>query len=131
MARFISISLAVVVMSNLFAFAQKYEPVPMCLFVQENLPENQPYSSELSSGTEDQSASLTMNIHSTFNSNYLTLEVIGGAPKAMPFDLVNAQGEEMYSGTISGTQLIETESWPVGTYYFRCGSKRETIYILR
>lgn len=130
MARFVSISLAVVVISNMFAFAQKYEPVPMCLFVQENLPENQSYSAELS-GITDQSAFLTMNIHSTFNSNYLTLEVIGGAPKAMPFELVNAQGEEMYSGTISGTQLIETESWPVGTYYFRCGSKRETVYIMR
>jgi hypothetical protein len=130
MARFISIILAVVVISNMFAFAQKYEPVPMCLFVQEETALDQAYSGELSEAN-DQSASLTMNIHNTFNSNYLTLEVIGGAPKAMPFELVNAQGEEMYSGTISGTQLIETESWPVGTYYFRCGSKRETIYIMR
>lgn len=129
MARLISFSLAVVVISNMFAFAQKYEPVPMCLFVQETAFD-QAYSGN-SSEANDQSAFLTMNIHSTFNSNYLTLEVIGGAAKAMPFELVNAQGEEMYSGTISGTQLIETESWPVGTYYFRCGSKRETIYIMR
>jgi hypothetical protein len=129
MARFISFSLAVVVISNMFAFAQKYEPVPMCLFVQETTPDHA-YSGELSEAS-DKSASLTMNIHNTFNSNYLTLEIIGGTAKAMPFELVNAQGEEMYSGTISGTQLIETESWPVGTYYFRCGSKRETIYIMR
>lgn len=129
MARFISFSLAVVVISNMFAWAQKYEPVPMCLFVQETTLD--PVYSDEFSGSDDQSAFLTMNIHSTFNSNYLTLELIGGTAKAMPFELVNAQGEEMYSGTISGTQLIETESWPVGTYYFRCGSKRETIYIMR
>ena len=129
MARFISLSLAVVVVSNMFTFAQKYEPVPMCLFVQETAYD-QFHSGEVS-GSNDQSASLTMNIHNTYNSNYLTLEIIGGTAKALPFELVNAQGEEMYSGTISGTQLIETESWPVGTYYFRCGSKRETIYIMR
>ena len=129
MARFISFGLVVVVISNMVAFAQKYEPVPMCLFVQETALD--PFSSGELSASNDQSAFLTMNIHNTYNSNYLTLEVIGEAVKAIPFELVNAQGEEMYSGTISGTQLIETESWPVGTYYFRCGSKRETIYIMR
>lgn len=129
MARFLSISLVAVVISNLFAFAQKYEPVPMCLFVQETDLDN----ASLPDGsleTSGQAAPMTLNIHNTFNSNYLTLEVFG-LSKAVPFQLINAQGAEMYAGTISGTQLIETESWPVGTYYFLCGNRRETVYIMR
>ncbi|WP_343634177.1 hypothetical protein [Fluviicola sp.] len=129
MARFLSISLVAVVISNLFAFAQKYEPVPMCLFVQESDLENQSFS-DGSLETADKAAPMTLNIHNTFNSNYLTLEVFG-LSKAVPFQLVNSQGVEMYTGTISGTQLIETESWPAGTYYFLCGNRRETVYIMR
>ena len=126
MARFIfSISLAVVVINSMFAFSQKYEPIPVCKLVDETaLLENAP-----SSFSETPSSSVTVNIYSNFNSNYLTLEVV--TPKAVPFQLVNAQGYEMYSGTIRGTQLIETELWPQGTYYFLCGTKRETIYIMR
>lgn len=125
MARFVSISLVVVVLSNMFVFAQKYEPVPMCLFVQETgLAIDQSVPGE----AVDQSASVTMNIYSYVYSNYLTLEVLD-APQAMPFKLINTQGQEMYSGTIRGTQLVETESWPAGTYYFICGNKRETLYI--
>lgn len=124
MARFISsISLAVVVINSLFAFSQKYEPIPVCKLVDETaLLENAP-------SVETTSSSVTVTIYSNFNSNYLTLEVI--TPKAVPFQLVNAQGMEMYSGTIRGTQLIETELWPAGTYYLLCGTRRETIYILK
>jgi hypothetical protein len=71
-----------------------------------------------------------MYVYNNPSSNYLVLEVLG-ASQAMKFQLINAQGEEMYSGTIRGTQLIETESWPVGTYYFLCGTKRETVYVTR
>jgi hypothetical protein len=121
MARFVSISLVAVVLGNMFAFAQKYEPVPMCTFVQEEVPVNE--------GTAVSSAvSVTMHSYSYVNSNYLTLEVLG-VPQPMPFQLINSQGKEMYSGSIRGTQLVETESWPAGTYYFICGNKRETIYI--
>ena len=124
MARFISsISLAVVVINSMFAFSQKYEPIPVCKLVDETaLLENAP-------SVETTSSSVTVTIYSNFNSNYLTLEVV--TPKAVPFQLVNAQGMEMYSGTIRGTQLIETELWPAGTYYLLCGTKRETIYIMR
>ncbi len=123
MARFIfSISLAVVVINSMFAFSQKYEPIPVCKLVDETaLLENAPDVNGTSA------SSMTINIHNNFNSNYLTLEVV--TPKAVPFQLVNAQGNEMYSGTIRGTQLIETALWPAGTYYLLCGLKRETIYI--
>jgi hypothetical protein len=108
----------------MLVFAQKYEPVPMCLFVQETALDNSAYSVDpLETSGTGKSASITLNIHNTFNSNYLTLEVFG-LSKAIPFQVINTQGEEMYSGTISGTQLIETESWPVGTYYFLCGNRR-------
>ena len=102
MARFVSISLVAVVLGNMFAFAQKYEPVPMCTFVQEEVPVNE--------GTAVSSvASVTMHSYSYVNSNYLTLEVLG-VPQPMPFQLINSQGKEMYSGSIRGTQLVETES---------------------
>jgi len=126
MARFIfSISFAVAVINSMFAFSQKYEPIPVCKLVDETaLLENAP-----SAFSETSASSVTVTIYSNFNSNYLTIEVV--TPKAVPFQLVNMQGGEMYSGSIRGTQLIETESWPVGTYYFLCGSRRETVYITR
>ncbi|MGV3612405.1 MAG: hypothetical protein ACO1N0_15710 [Fluviicola sp.] len=121
MARFIvSISLLVVLSNSLFVFSQKYEPIQMCMLVDETT---------LLENTEAVTSPMTVNIYSNFNSNYLTLEV--HTPKAIPFQLVSSSGEEVYSGTISGTQLIETESWPVGTYYFVSGTKRERIYITR
>lgn len=121
MERFIfSISLVVVLVNNMFGFSQKYEPIPMCMLVDE---------STLLENVERAASPMAVNIYSNFNSNYLTLEV--QAPKAVPFQLVNSRGEEVYSGTINGTQLIETESWPVGTYYFVSGTTRERIYITR
>ncbi len=126
MARFIfTISLAVVLINNMFAFSQKqkYEPIQMCMLVDEtNLLEN-------AGAVTSVTSTMAVNIYSNFNSNYLTLEVI--TPKPVQFQLVDNRGEEVYSGTISGTQLIETESWPVGTYYFVSGTKREKIYITR
>ena len=120
MARFIfSFSLAIVVISNTFVFSQKYEPIPMCMLVDETVLLE----------SEAAVSPMAVNIYSNFNSNYLTLEVL--SPKALPFKLVNSRGDEVYAGSISGTQLIETESWPVGTYYFLCGTKRETVYITR
>lgn len=132
MARFISISL-VLIISNTFIFAQKYGPVPMRMLVQETgLVTPFVYEDDglLRAAEVDRSAAVTMHIYNNPNSNYLTLEVLG-ASKTMPFQLVNTQGEEVYSGSILGTQLIETESWPAGTYYFLCGTKRETIYITK
>jgi hypothetical protein len=121
MARFIfSISFLVVLVNSMFVFSQKYEPIQMCMLVDETT---------LFENAEPAVSPMAVNIYSNFNSNYLTLEVI--APKAVPFQLVDTSGEEVYSGTISGTQLIETESWPVGTYYFVSGTKREKIYITR
>lgn len=130
MGRFFSISL-VLVISNTFLFAQKYGPVPMRMLVQETaLVTPFIYEDEglLKAADANQSTPIAMHIYSYANSNYLTLEVLG-ASKALEFQLINAQGKEMYSGAILGTQLIETESWPTGTYYFLCGTKRETIYI--
>lgn len=126
MGRFISISLVLVaVISNTFIFAQKYVPIPMRMLVQETALVSAPFMfNELPKA--DEASTITINVYNNANSNYLMLEVLG-ASKLMSFQLTNAQGEEMYSGAISGTQLVETESWPAGTYYFLCGNKRETI----
>lgn len=130
MGRFISISL-VLVISNTFVFAQKYGSVSMRMLVQETALVT-PFIYEddgfLKAVIADQTTPITTHIYSYANSNYLTLEV-SGASKAMEFQLINDQGKEMYSGAILGTQLIETESWPAGTYHFLCGTKRETIYL--
>ncbi len=129
MARFISISFVLIVISNTFIFAQKYVPVPMRMLVQETVLVAAPFisSKELPKAVDaDQLATVTINVYNNANSNYLMLEVLG-ASKAMEFQLTNAHGEEMYSGAILGTQLVETESWPAGTYYFFCGEKREKI----
>lgn len=132
MARFISIGL-VLIISNTFIFAQKYGLVPMRMLVQETgLVTPFVYEDEglFSAAETDRSTAVTMHIYNNANSNYLMVEVLG-ASKVMPFQLVNTQGEEIYSGSILGTQLIETESWPAGTYYFLCGAKRETLYITK
>ncbi|WP_430403063.1 hypothetical protein [Fluviicola sp.] len=132
MARFISISL-VLIISNTFIFAQKYGLIPMRMLVQETgLVTPFVYEDEglLRTAEADRASAVTMHLYNNANSNYLMVEILG-ASKVMPFQLVNTQGEEVYSGSILGTQLIETESWPAGTYYFLCGTKRETIYITK
>lgn len=132
MARLISIGL-VLIISNTFIFAQKYGLVPMRMLVEETgLVTPFVYEDEglLRMTETDRATAVTMHIYNNANSNYLMVEVLG-ASKVIPFQLVNTQGEEIYSGSILGTQLIETESWPAGTYYFLCGAKRETIYITK
>ena len=132
MARFISISL-VLIISNTFIFAQKYGLIPMRMLVQETgLVTPFVYEDEglLRAVEADKAAAITMHIYNNPNSNYLMVEVLG-ASKVMPFQLIDSQGKEMYSGSILGTQLIETETWPAGTYYFICGTKRETIYVTK
>lgn len=133
MARFISISLSLAaIISNMFIFAQKHAPIPMRMLVQETVLAAAPFSyNELpEAAAADRAVAVTMHVYNNSGSNYLLLEVVG-ASKAMAFRLVNAQGEEIYSGTIRGTQLIETETWPAGTYYFLCGTKRETIDVTK
>jgi hypothetical protein len=132
MARLISISLVAAVISNLFVFAQKNESVPMRMLVQESVLTSVPfvYDGLGETAEAEKTSSVTMHVDNTANSNYLMVEV-QGAPQAMPFQLMNSQGKEVYSGSIRGTQLVDTESWPAGTYYFLCGTKRETIYITK
>jgi hypothetical protein len=132
MARLISLSL-VLIISNTFIFAQKYGLIPMRMLVQETgLVTPFVYEDEglLRTAEADRAATVTMHIYNNANSNYLMVEVLG-ASKAMPFQLIDTQGKEVYSGSILGTQMIETESWPAGTYYFICGTKRETIYVTK
>jgi hypothetical protein len=130
MGRFISISLVAVLISNTVVLAQKYMPLPVRMFDQETALVATPFiQNDLPKTTKaEQAANVTIHIYNYTNSNYLTLEVLG-ASEAMTFQLINSQGQEMYSGTIRGTQLIEKESWPDGTYYLLCGSKRETLYV--
>lgn len=131
MARFISIVL-IAIISNTFVFAQKHAPIPMRLLVQETVLAANPFISDefTKTAVPDKITSVSMYVYNNPSSNYLVVEVLG-ASQTMKFQLINTQGEEMYSGTIRGTQLIETESWPVGTYYFLCGTKRETVYVTR
>ncbi|AEA45038.1 T9SS type A sorting domain-containing protein [Fluviicola taffensis] len=127
MGRFFSISLFAALISNAFVFAQKQTPNPIRLLVQETRVIAPFISNELPTTSESgSSAPVTMHVYNNMSSNYLTLEVLG-ASKVMEFQLINEDGQEMYSGTIRGTQLVEIESWPTGTYYFLCGSKREKI----
>ncbi|TSJ41172.1 hypothetical protein [Fluviicola chungangensis] len=131
MGRFISISLVAIIISNTVVFAQKHEPVPMRMLLQETVLFAIPFSSEEMVRTDvDQLSAVTINIYNNVNSNYLTLEVLG-ASKVMTFQLLNAEGQEMYAGEILGTQLVETQSWPAGTYYLLCGTKRETIDLIK
>lgn len=129
MARFIFISFLVAI-SNTVIFAQKFLPIPMRMFVEETALVTTPFiqSEPPKTVIADQPSGITVYVYNNASSNYVMLEVLG-ASQLMPFQLINSQGEEMYSGSIRGTQLIETESWPVGTYYLLCGTKRETLYV--
>lgn len=129
MARFIFISFLVAI-SNTVIFAQKFLPIPMRMFVEETALVTTPFiqSEPTKTVIADQPSGITVYVYNNASSNYVMLEVLG-ASQLMPFQLINSQGEEMYSGSIRGTQLIETESWPVGTYYLLCGTKRETLYV--
>lgn len=131
MARFISLSL-IAIISNTFIFAQKHVPIPMRMLVQETVLAANPFANDELPKTADadKATAVSMYVYNNPSSNYLVLEVLG-ASQVMKFQLINTQGEEMYSGTIRGTQLIETETWPAGTYYFLCGKKRETIYVTK
>jgi hypothetical protein len=130
MARFISISLVVAVICNTLIFAQKHGPIPIRMLEKEIAMNATPWmSSELVKTTgEDHTTAVAMHVYHNTSSHYLVLEVLG-ASKVMAFQLINEEGKEIYSGAIRGTQLVETESWPAGTYYFLCGTKREQIDI--
>jgi hypothetical protein len=130
MARFISLSLVVVCFVNSLLFAQKHVPIPVRLLLQETTLIATPWNSPNSDITFDvpEYTRVSMHVYANPSSNYLVVEVLGST-QVMEFRIVTAQGEEMYSGTIRGTQMIETETWPAGTYYFVCGSRMEPIHL--
>ncbi len=66
----------------------------------------------------------------TPNTDYLSLEV-SGSKELTSFQFLDPTGKEMYSGAVRGIQIIDTSTWPTGTYYLNCGNKRETIYIMK
>ena len=66
----------------------------------------------------------------TPNTDYLSLEV-SGTKELTSFQFLDQTGKEMYSGAVRGIQIIDTSTWPTGTYYLNCGNKRETIYIMK
>lgn len=69
-------------------------------------------------------------VHSSPNSDYITLEQLGDK-KVQTFQIFGMDGKEVYQGRISGTQLIEVSTWNSGTYYVICGAQREKILVSR
>lgn len=69
-------------------------------------------------------------VHSSPNSDYITLELLGNK-NVQPFQIFGMDGKEVYQGRISGTQLIEVSTWNVGTYYVICGAQREKMLVSR
>lgn len=69
-------------------------------------------------------------VHSSPNSDYITLELLE-VKQAQSFQIFGSDGKEVYQGRISGTQLIEVSTWNSGTYYVICGAQREKLSVSR
>lgn len=101
--------------------------IGLCVSVAGNNLMAQTTSAGAAAGSEISNTSLI--VRSSPNSDYITLELAGGGKSSVPFEIFGLDGNEMYQGKISGTQLIEVSTWPSGTYFVICGSQREKMIV--
>lgn len=67
-------------------------------------------------------------VRSSPNTDYITLELSQNR-ESIAFEIYGMDGKEVYVGKISGTQIIETSTWPSGTYFVICGLQREKFIV--
>lgn len=100
--------------------------IGLCVCLAGNNLMAQTTSGGAAAGSENSTSSLI--VRSSPNSDYITLELAGGG-KSVPFEIFGLDGNEVYEGKISGTQLIEVSTWPSGTYFVICGTQREKLLV--
>jgi len=70
-------------------------------------------------------------VRSSPHSDYITLELAGDGKSVVPFEVYGLDGQAIYEGRISGTQLLEVSTWKSGTYFVVCGLQREKLIVNR
>lgn len=70
----------------------------------------------------------SFNIHCNINSNYMILEVYG-LQKMQLFEIRDQNGNSVYSGGLTQSQLIETSTWKSGVYYVYLANKVERFVV--